>query len=71
MLADVTHAMHIMREETFGPVLPVMPFDTDEEAVRLANDSDYGLAAKASGRVIDARGESLARAAHPWQGRSW
>jgi len=60
VLADVTHAMHIMREETFGPVLPVMPFDTDEEAVRLANDSDYGLAASVWTRDR-ARGEMLAR----------
>ncbi|MGA7398925.1 MAG: aldehyde dehydrogenase family protein, partial [Candidatus Sulfotelmatobacter sp.] len=45
VLADVTHDMRIMREETFGPVLPVMAFDSDEEAVRLANDSEYGLAA--------------------------
>ena len=45
VLADVNHQMRIMREETFGPVLPVMPFDTDEEAVALANDSEYGLAA--------------------------
>jgi acyl-CoA reductase-like NAD-dependent aldehyde dehydrogenase len=60
VLADVTHAMQIMREETFGPVLPVMPFDTDEEAIRLANDSDYGLAASVWTRDR-ARGESLAR----------
>ena len=45
MLADVKHEMRIMREETFGPVLPVMAFASDEEAVRLANDSEYGLAA--------------------------
>jgi acyl-CoA reductase-like NAD-dependent aldehyde dehydrogenase len=45
LLCDVTHEMRIMREETFGPVLPVMSFDDDEEAIRLANDSDYGLAA--------------------------
>jgi succinate-semialdehyde dehydrogenase/glutarate-semialdehyde dehydrogenase len=37
--------MRIMREETFGPVLPIMAFDCDEEAVRLANDSEFGLAA--------------------------
>ena len=45
LLADVTHNMRLMRDETFGPVLPVAPFDSDEEAIRLANDSDFGLAA--------------------------
>jgi succinate-semialdehyde dehydrogenase/glutarate-semialdehyde dehydrogenase len=45
LLADVTNGMRLMQEETFGPVLPVAPFDSDEEAVRLANDSDFGLAA--------------------------
>ncbi len=45
LLADVTNEMRIMQEETFGPVLPVAPFDTDEDAVRLANGSDFGLAA--------------------------
>jgi len=45
LVADVTQEMRIMREETFGPVLPVAPFDSDDEAVRLANDSDFGLAA--------------------------
>ncbi len=45
LLADVTRDMRIIREETFGPVLPVAPFDTDDEAIRLANDSDFGLAA--------------------------
>ena len=60
VLADVTHEMRIMREETFGPVLPVMAFDSDEEAVRLANDSEYGLAASIWTRKPE-RGESLAR----------
>lgn len=45
VLADVTHEMEIMRGETFGPVLPIMPFDSEEQAIELANDSDYGLAA--------------------------
>jgi succinate-semialdehyde dehydrogenase/glutarate-semialdehyde dehydrogenase len=60
VLADVTHEMRIMREETFGPVLPVAAFDSDEEAVRLANDSDFGLAA-CVWTSDDARGERLAR----------
>jgi succinate-semialdehyde dehydrogenase/glutarate-semialdehyde dehydrogenase len=45
ILADVTQEMTVMREETFGPVLPVMTFKTEEEAVRLANDSQFGLTA--------------------------
>jgi succinate-semialdehyde dehydrogenase/glutarate-semialdehyde dehydrogenase len=60
VLADVTHAMRIMHEETFGPVLPIMAFDSDEEAIRLANDSEFGLAAAVFTRD-NARGERLAR----------
>ena len=45
VLTNVTHEMKIMREETFGPVMPVMKYATEEEAVRLANDSIYGLSA--------------------------
>jgi len=45
VLADVDHTMAVMREETFGPVLPLMTFKTEEEALRLANDSDFGLTA--------------------------
>jgi len=60
VLADVSHEMRIMREETFGPVLPIMPFATDNEAVRLANDSEYGLAASIWTRD-STRGERLAR----------
>ena len=63
VLADVTHEMQIMREESFGPVLPVMPFESDAEAVRLANDSEFGLAASIWTRNR-ARGEALARRIH-------
>ena len=45
LFADVSNDMSIAREEIFGPVLSVIPFDSEEEAVRLANDTDYGLAA--------------------------
>jgi len=43
LLLDVRQEMTIMHEETFGPVLPVVVFDTLEEALKMANDSDYGL----------------------------
>ena len=45
VLTGVDHAMAIMRDETFGPVLPVMTFKTDEEAIEFANDSVFGLTA--------------------------
>lgn len=60
ILADVDHSMTIMREETFGPVLPVCSFKTEDEAAALANDSEYGLAASVfTGNRK--RGEALAR----------
>jgi acyl-CoA reductase-like NAD-dependent aldehyde dehydrogenase len=63
VLADVDHSMRIMREETFGPVLPIASFEDEEEAVRLANDSDFGLAASIwTGNR--ARGESMAPRIH-------
>ena len=45
LFADVSNDMSIAREEIFGPVLSVIPFAGEDEAVRLANDTDYGLAA--------------------------
>ncbi|MGB5101289.1 MAG: NAD-dependent succinate-semialdehyde dehydrogenase [Methanothrix sp.] len=45
VLGEADHSMRVMREETFGPVAPIMKFKTLEEAVALANDSEYGLAA--------------------------
>lgn len=44
LFANVRNDMRIAQEEIFGPVLSVIPFDTEEEAVRIANDSQYGLA---------------------------
>jgi acyl-CoA reductase-like NAD-dependent aldehyde dehydrogenase len=43
VLVDVDHTMDVMRDETFGPVLPIMRVSSDDEALRLANDSRYGL----------------------------
>jgi succinate-semialdehyde dehydrogenase/glutarate-semialdehyde dehydrogenase len=63
VLADVNQSMRVMREETFGPILPIAAFTGDEEALRLANDSDYGLAASVW-TGDRARGERLARQIH-------
>lgn len=49
VLADVTPGMAVAREEVFGPVLVVLAYDDLDDAVRLANDTDYGLAAYVSG----------------------
>jgi succinate-semialdehyde dehydrogenase/glutarate-semialdehyde dehydrogenase len=45
VVGNVTQAMRFAREETFGPVAPLIPFDTDEEVVGYANDTEFGLAA--------------------------
>jgi acyl-CoA reductase-like NAD-dependent aldehyde dehydrogenase len=45
ILVNVDHSMRIMREETFGPVIPMMAYKTFDEAIQLANDSPYGLGA--------------------------
>jgi betaine-aldehyde dehydrogenase len=59
VIVDVDHSMKIMREETFGPVIPVMKVDDEDEAVRMANDSDYGLSASVFGQRE--RAEAVAR----------
>jgi acyl-CoA reductase-like NAD-dependent aldehyde dehydrogenase len=45
ILSNVNHDMKLMNEETFGPIMPIMPVKDEDEAIRLANDSDYGLSA--------------------------
>jgi acyl-CoA reductase-like NAD-dependent aldehyde dehydrogenase len=59
VLTNVDHNMTIMRDETFGPVLPVMTFRTEGEALKLANDSVYGLTASVWTKNI-AKGRRLA-----------
>lgn len=55
VFADVTSDMRITREEIFGPVLAIQFYDNIDEAVRLANDTEYGLAAFISGEIEEAR----------------
>lgn len=69
VITGITDDMKIMQEETFGPLLPVIPFDTVDQAIAMANDSDYGLSAAvfagaaeeaiAVGRQIEAGGISI------------
>ena len=73
VIADADHDMAVMRDETFGPILPVMAFAEEDEAVRLANDSAYGLSgavfaadldqAERIGRCLDVGAVSLNDAA--------
>ena len=60
VIADVDHSMTAMTEETFGPTLPVMKVADEEEAIRQANDSPYGLGAAVFTKDL-ARGERVAR----------
>ncbi len=60
LITNVTPGMKLMQEETFGPVLPIISFSNDDEAVRLANDSEFGLAASIFTKNRR-RGEVIAR----------
>src|SRR6185436_8436263 len=60
VLVNVDHSMKVMRDETFGPTLPIMTFKSEDEAVRLANESIYGLTASVWTNNI-ARGECVAQ----------
>ncbi|MCB1449879.1 MAG: aldehyde dehydrogenase family protein, partial [Nitratireductor sp.] len=61
IFADVNNSMRIAREEVFGPVLAMIPFEDEEEAIAIANDTPYGLAAYV--QTSDAaKGERVARA---------
>jgi succinate-semialdehyde dehydrogenase/glutarate-semialdehyde dehydrogenase len=60
VLTGVTHDMRIMREEIFGPVLPIVTVDSEDEAIALANDSDFGLGASVW-TTDRARGDRIAR----------
>jgi aldehyde dehydrogenase (NAD+) len=55
VFANVTNDMTIAREEIFGPVLAILPYDSEEEAVRMANDTVYGLSGYVSGEPAHAK----------------
>ncbi|MDP1722007.1 MAG: aldehyde dehydrogenase family protein [Candidatus Gottesmanbacteria bacterium] len=53
LLTNVKRPMRVWKEEVFGPVLPVIPFQTEEEAIELANDTPYGLGAQVFSKDVD------------------
>ncbi|MEX2375429.1 MAG: aldehyde dehydrogenase family protein [Dehalococcoidia bacterium] len=60
IFVDVTNDMRIAREEIFGPVLSILPYDSEDEAIEIANDTPYGLAAYVQSSSLD-RARSVAR----------
>jgi aldehyde dehydrogenase (NAD+) len=63
VFADVDNSMTIAQEEIFGPVLAVIPYDSDEQAIALANDSEFGLAGTVWSTDTD-RATEVAREIH-------
>ena len=61
VFADVTHDMRIAREEIFGPVLSILPYDSVEQAIEQANDTAYGLASYIQAKDIEKAREAAAR----------
>ncbi|MCL1464534.1 aldehyde dehydrogenase family protein [Argonema galeatum] len=61
VLTEVNHSMKVMTEETFGPIMPIMAFDNIEEAIKLANDTIYGLSAAV---FAGSESEAIALARH-------
>jgi len=53
VVTNITHDMDIITKETFGPVLPIMSFESDEEAISLANDTEYGLSGSVYSENMD------------------
>ena len=66
VFSGVSNDMTIAREEIFGPVLSILPYDTEEDAIAIANDSDYGLAAYVSS-ADPVRARNVARRLHAGQ----
>lgn len=60
VVTDVSHDMRLMSEETFGPIMPVTPFDSVEDAIKLANDGLFGLSAAVFAGSLD-EAETVAR----------
>ena len=63
VLVNVNHTMSVMMEESFGPIIGIMPVDSEDEAVALMNDSPYGLTASVW-TEDPARGEAIAQRTH-------
>ncbi len=63
VMTNVDHSMKVMSEESFGPLIPIMPFNSIDEAISLANDTDYGLTATVYAGDTSS-GEKIARRLH-------